>query len=99
MPELSDVELMVLAWRNGGARGLPSPSSPSLPPLPSLSSRAEQLHKQLDLTTVRQEVGDLQQEIAQQHTNIDRLRRQLPRGWYRRSNSTLDLDIRPLADA
>jgi hypothetical protein len=94
LPELSDVELMVLAWKNGGKKH--QPTAPTLPPIQPIISRTAQLHKQLDLTTIRQEIGDLRQEIDRQDVNINQIRRQLPRGWYRRSNSTLDLEIRPV---
>jgi hypothetical protein len=46
---------------------------------------------------MRQEIDRLHQEIDRQQQHITRIRQQLPRGWYRRSSPTVDLEIRPIA--
>jgi hypothetical protein len=51
-----------------------------------------------DLKILRQEIAHLQQEIDWQHRDINQIRRQLPRGWYRRSTSTSDLEIQPAVE-
>jgi hypothetical protein len=58
-------------------------------PLPNLAD---------DLKILRQEIAHLQQEIDRQHHDINQIRRQLPRGWYRRSNSTSNLEIQPAVE-
>jgi hypothetical protein len=49
--------------------------------------------QQVDLRLLRQATDYLRQEIERQRQAIDLTRRQLPRGWYRNSNPTSDLEV------
>jgi hypothetical protein len=56
-------------------------------------NRIEQFQGQIDLPIIQQTIRHLRQELESQKLSIAQTRRGLPRGWYRQSNPTVDLEI------
>jgi hypothetical protein len=57
------------------------------------TNRVDQFRGQIDLPVIRQAVFHLRQELESQKNSIAQTRRRLPRGWYRQSNPTVDLEV------
>jgi hypothetical protein len=53
----------------------------------------EQFRDQIDLPVIRQTIAHLRQDLDSQKVSIGQMRRRLPRGWYRQSNPTVDLEV------
>jgi hypothetical protein len=66
-----------------------------MPSETAVKPRIDQFKSQINLTTLQQSVQSLRQELANQGQSIAQIRRNLPRGWYRKSNPTLDLEVLP----
>jgi hypothetical protein len=66
---------------------------PVRPPTNRPINRIEQFQGQIDLPVIQQAIQHLRQELESQKISIAQTRRGLPRGWYRQSNPTVDLEI------
>jgi hypothetical protein len=80
-------EMAILAWP------LAAQPAPVNPPTLAADGPTARLQQQVDIGLLRRATDYLRQEIEQQRSIIDRTRRQLPRGWYRNSNPTSDLEV------
>lgn len=84
---LTDGEMAILAWP------LANQPEPTSPPTLAIDGPTARFRQQVDVGLLRRAADYLRQEIEQQRGLIERTRRQLPRGWYRNTNPTSDLEV------
>jgi hypothetical protein len=85
---LSDLELSILAWPLSERPAAATNIAATTPGGPT-----ERFQKQIDVGLLRRAVEHLRQEMDQQQEIVSTTRRQLPKGWYRQSNPTFDLEV------
>lgn len=85
---LSDLELSILAWPLSERPATVTDQKTTTPGGPT-----ERFQKQIDVHLLRRAVEYLRQEMERQQESVNTTRRQLPKGWYRQSNPTYDLEV------
>jgi hypothetical protein len=85
---LSDLELSILAWP------LPNRSEPEKAvKVIKPGGATDRFRQQIDLGLLRRATDFLRQEVDRQHHTVAFTRRHLPKGWYRKSNPTFNLEV------
>jgi hypothetical protein len=85
---LSDLEQFILTWPLSN-RSEPEQDVKVTKP----GGAIDRFRQQIDLGLLRRAVDYLRQEVESQHQTVTYTRRQLPKGWYRRSNPTFNLEV------
>jgi hypothetical protein len=85
---LSDLELSILAWPLSERPAMVTNVAATTPGGPT-----ERFQKQIDVGLLQRAVQYLRQEMERQQEIVSTTRRQLPKGWYRQSNPTFDLEV------
>jgi hypothetical protein len=85
---LSDLELSILAWPLSERPATVTQLATTIPGGPT-----ERFQQQIDVGLLRRAVEYLRQEMERQQEIVNTTRRQLPKGWYRQSNPTHDLEV------
>jgi hypothetical protein len=85
---LSDLELSILAWPLSERPVTTTTHITTMPGGPT-----ERFRQQIDTGLLQSAVAYLRQELEQQQAAVNNTRRQLPKGWYKQSNPTVDLEV------
>jgi hypothetical protein len=85
---LSDLELSILAWPLSDR-----PESAKTFPATKPGGPTDRFRQQIDVSLLRRAVDYLRQEMERQHQTLTSTRRQLPKGWYKQSNPTFNLEV------
>lgn len=88
---LSDLELSVLVWPlldRPESKKIVEPTNAT-----ECSGYTQRFCQQINVGLLRRAADCLRQDVDRQHQTVTFTRRQLPRGWYRKSNPTFDLEV------